>query len=331
MNKVERIKAALAGETCDQLPYSFWSHLPQYDLDPVLLAEKTYEFFKTYDIDFVKTMNNGMYPVEDYNCTIDFSGIEKGGVAEIVSTPIQTIDDWKKLTPTDITGKALQRELKSLKLLLDKVQGEAPVVFTLFSPITIANKLSNNQLLDHIKTGETETIHEALAHIADTTAELAREAIRLGAAGVFFATQLSSYNVTDEATYEEFGVPYDLKVLEAASEGWFNILHAHGDNIMYRLLKEYPTQVFNWHVWETLPELEEARDTTDKTLMGGLNRMDITHSDFNSLHNQIYQCLKILNGKGHILTPGCVIRYPLNDEVLKYIKDTKMAIEASLR
>lgn len=48
MTKKERIQAAIVGEKPDKLPYSFWTHLPGIDLNPELLAEKTYEFYKKY-------------------------------------------------------------------------------------------------------------------------------------------------------------------------------------------------------------------------------------------------------------------------------------------
>ena len=32
---------------------------------------------KKYDFDFVKTMNNGMYAIEDFGCTVDYSEIVK--------------------------------------------------------------------------------------------------------------------------------------------------------------------------------------------------------------------------------------------------------------
>ena len=47
MTKRERIQAAVKGTKPDKLPYSLWTHLPGIDLDPALLAEKTYEFYKT--------------------------------------------------------------------------------------------------------------------------------------------------------------------------------------------------------------------------------------------------------------------------------------------
>ena len=71
--------------------------------------------------------------------------------------------------------------------------------------------------------------------------------------------------------YEEYGVPYDMEVLEAAKDGWMNTIHAHGPNIMLELLKNYPVDVFNWHAWETYPAVDEASLVTGKCLMGGLN------------------------------------------------------------
>lgn len=329
MNKRERIYAAVTGEKPDSLPYSFWSHLPGIDHDPVLLAEETYKFFKTYDIDFIKTMNNGMYAIEDFGCKIDYSEIKSGGVAKLISTPVKSGKDWGKLAVCPIDQGSLARELLSLKLLLEKVKNDnVPVLFTVFSPITTADKLSGHQLISHIAEGYGDAVKNALKVIAETTANVAQEALRLGADGVFFASQLSTYDAMTPQQYMEYGKPYDLAVLEAAKDGWFNTLHAHGNNIMFEVLRDYPVPVFNWHAWETLPELDEVRDLTGKCLMGGLQRMDITNHKKNEIQHQIYECLRLTGGRNHILTPGCVIRYPLDQEILSFVKTTKDYVES---
>lgn len=78
MTKKERIQAAIHGDAVDHVPYSLWTHLPGIDLDPARNAEHTYDFYKKYDVDILKTMNNGMYSVEDFGVTTDFSDIAKG-------------------------------------------------------------------------------------------------------------------------------------------------------------------------------------------------------------------------------------------------------------
>ena len=145
-----------------------------------------------------------------------------------------------------------------------------PVIFTVFSPITIADKLSGKKMLSHIREGHGELVKKALEVITETTKHVAAEAIRLGADGVFFASQMSTYDAMTTEEYLEYGKPYDLEVLKAAVDGWFNTIHAHGNNIMFDVLKDYPVSVFNWHAGETLPALDEAFFLSGKCLMGGL-------------------------------------------------------------
>ena len=51
--KKERIYNAVNGLKTDRQPYAMWTHLPGIDLDPVKLAETTYQFYKEYDIDLI--------------------------------------------------------------------------------------------------------------------------------------------------------------------------------------------------------------------------------------------------------------------------------------
>ena len=329
MTKKERIQAAISGEAVDHVPYSLWTHLPMIDLDPVSNAEQTYDFYKKYDVDILKTMNNGMYSVEDFGAKTDFRDVPKGGVARITETPVKAPEDWLKLRPVSVNEGALAREQKYLKLLLNKTKGEVPVVFTVFSPLTTANKLCPS-MMDHIREGHGDKVKAALKVITETTCALVQRVIELGADGIFFATQLSSYNLTEESFYREYGMPYDLAVLSASS-GWCNVLHAHGKNIMFPLLRKYPVQVFNWHAWESLPEIAEAQLMTGRCIMAGLERMDITEHHKNEIEREIYETLKQTGGRKVILSPGCVIRYPLDEEMLFFVRKAKEEIEGKMR
>ena len=329
MTKRERITAAIHGEPVDRVPYSLWSHLPMIDLDPGTNAEHTYDFYKTYDVDILKTMNNGMYSIEDFGAHVDYSDIPKGGVARIVDTPIQQPEDWKKVQPASLHQGALAREQRYLKLLLDKTKGEVPVVFTIFSPLTTANKLCPH-MMDHIRDGHGDLVKQALKAITETTCGLVQRVIELGADGIFFATQLSSYDKMEESLYREYGMPYDLAVL-SASQGWCNVLHAHGKNIMFPILRKYPVQIFNWHAWESLPDIHQAQVMTGKCIMAGLERMDITEKHKNEIEHQIYETLRQTGGKKVILSPGCVIRYPLDTDMLSFVRKAKEEIEKAVR
>lgn len=331
MTKKELVKAAIQGEAMKQVPYAIWSHMPDVDRDVPAIVARTYNFYKTYDVDVVKTMNNGMYSVEDFGCEIDFSDVPKGGVAKIVSTPIEKGEDWLAIKEVPITEGALKRELTYLEQLLEKLEGEeVPIVFTVFSPITTANKLCGGKIWEYIKDGYGPQIHEALKAISNTTKKLVEKAIEIGADGIFFATQMSCYGICDEELFREYGATYDKEVL-SASKGWCNVLHCHGNDIMFDVLKEYPVQIFNWHAWESLPTVEEVSHLLgNKAIMGGIDRMDITNKHKNNVRHQIYETIKQTGGKHLILAPGCVIRYPLDEHMLAYVKQVKDEVEKVL-
>ena len=188
--------------------------------------------------------------------------------------------------------------------------------------------LSNEEFYARLRTAET------LPTTAQVNPEefISRFQAHVGAGdqvvGIFLASQMSSYDKCTDRQYLEYGKPYDLRVLEAAGKGWMNTIHCHGDHIMFHILKDYPVQVFNWHAWESLPALDEAYALTGKCLMGGLSRTDITQQNRGAIQNQIFQCFKLLGGRHQILTPGCVIRYPLDDDMLSFIGTTRNEIEA---
>lgn len=328
MNKNEKMRQAISGHKQETIPFSFWTHLPDIDRQPKKLAEASFQLYKDYDLDFIKTMNNGMYAVEDYGTSIDFSEVAKGGVAKVVETPIKENLDWTKLDKLEVaTANALQRELTHLKELLKLVDGQAPVIMTIFSPLTTADKLAQGRLAKLLEQDDASYLHQALEHIASTTADLAKQAIDLGAAGVYFASQMSSYEKLTAEQYKTYGVPYDLQVLEGASAGWFNAIHIHGNDIMFDLVKDYPVQVFNWHIWETLPALKEGLDYTNKCVMGGIARMDITNDRYNELRSQIYQSIISTKGRGLILTPGCGIRHPFSETTIRFLQQVKTETE----
>ena len=94
--------AAAAGEDAAEAGVLVLLHGGEVQVLDCLLYT-SYEFYKKYDFDFVKTMNNGMYAIEDFGCTVDYSEIVKGGVAKVVSTPISCAADWRKLTAVSYT------------------------------------------------------------------------------------------------------------------------------------------------------------------------------------------------------------------------------------
>lgn len=323
MKKIDRVRAALAGARLDRPPYGFWTHMPGIDLDPDRLAAETAVFASRYDLDFVKSMSNGLYCVEDWGAKCDFSEIERGGVARVVFPAVGAAGDWEKLGDVDVEAGAFGRELRHLTRLVQCVGPDVPVLATVFSPLTIASKLSNGMHRDHLALAP-QSMARGLDIITPVTCRFAQAAIARGCAGIFFAIQDASYDVLDESSYRKFGEPRDRQVLAAARSagGWFNVVHMHGENVMFNLLSDYGADALNWHIGETPPPIRDYRAASGtRAIVGGLQRGHITRRDFTAIRGDVERSMAESGGRGILLAPACVIRHPVDDATLRRTAD----------
>ena len=312
----------LFGERADRGPlFSFWTHFPLADMDASLLAEATIALQRDFDLDLVKTAPNGMYAIEDFGVEIDFSQVPQGGVARVAHTPFRDVEDWARLPDVDIFSGAFARELLSLGLVRQALPN-IPIVFTLFSPMTIAAKLSAGRIHGQIAAGGGSPIHAALQRLTDMTCAYARAALDAGADGIFFAHQDTGRHLLSHDAFSEYVAPYDIEVLAAASSGKFNILHIHGEQIRFRELQDYPVQAINWHSWETLPSVVAGALTSGKCVVGGIDRRSITSNDIPAIGNQIAAALEAMAPVGDLLlAPSCTIRAGFDPATIKSMRD----------
>ena len=85
-----------------------------------------------------------------------------------------------------------------------------------------------------------------------------------GADGVFFASQTANEGYLTRAEYQEFAKKYDLVVLDAAKgRSWFNILHLHGEKVMFDEVLDYPVQALNHHDREAGPSLAVKKENNE--------------------------------------------------------------------
>jgi uroporphyrinogen decarboxylase len=117
MHKKERVQAALKLQPVDRPPYGFWTHMPGVDLDAVALSEATLTFARRYDLDFIKSMPNNLFAVEDWGCVCDYSEISSGGTGKVTKYGVTEAEDWRRLASLDLSAGAMGRELEHLRTL----------------------------------------------------------------------------------------------------------------------------------------------------------------------------------------------------------------------
>lgn len=297
MNKKERIRAAIAGEPCDTVPMAFWLPSRFSEGAPEAAAGKAWDFASAFDADLAVTVNGSAYSAEDYTAP-DF--VKNGGVSYS-----RDPSDWERLGEASVNRGALARELKGLKLLLEKAGG-TPVLFRVMSPLATAAMLAPH-IWEDIRRGNGAKVKEALAAITETTCALVQRANLLGADGIFFEAPLADYEKLSENFYREYGAPYDRAAL-SASQGWCNVLRGGETNVMFPLLRKYPAEIFSWDASQSLPTLAEARDLTGKCVMAGLSRRHLEFGMKNHVEHDLYRALKTTRGRGLILSAGAAVQ-----------------------
>jgi uroporphyrinogen decarboxylase len=317
MTSRERLFAAIAGKQVDRPPISLWQHLPERDQTAVDLAAATLDWHRQYGVDFVKFMPPGDYPVIDWGAESVYQG-SKSGTRTTVKIPVSSVEDWSNLEPISAGDGFNGMILDAVGRARAALPTEIPLLHTVFSPLTIAMKLSNGKAIEHLRSHPAE-IHAALATIREVTAVMAGASLAAGADGLFFATQCADHNLMDEVEYRDFGLHYDLDVLSSLPGKAIVLLHMHGESPMFQLVDRYPAQIVNWHDQRASPSLGEGQHRSGICVAGGINERTIATASPEQIVETAKAAAGELGGRSVVIAPGCVIPLDTPHELIATI------------
>jgi uroporphyrinogen decarboxylase len=273
MSRRERIAAALERRPVDRVPYAFWRHFPRVDRNPAALAQTTLRFQERYGNDFLKLTPAGGYAVEAWGC-VEGQEERPDGHRPCGMCAVRDADDWKKIRPLDpgaSPGYVDQIET-IVRMGFDKRIGDAPVLPTLFSPLSLARKLSGTRLDGDLRE-RPALVRDALEAITETLIRFASLALDEGVAGIFYSIQAASRALHTDEQYAELGEPYDRRVLESvAGRSILTIIHCHGTELMFDRLATLPGHAWNWDDRATAPSLEDGQRHVPGAVVGGLHQ-----------------------------------------------------------
>ena len=302
----ERIQACLNGEKTDRTPIALWRHFPVDDQDPEQLAASTLHFQNTYDFDIVKVTPASSFMVKDSGVEDQWMGDSEGS-RRYTKRVIQNPGDWEKLAVLDPDSPHLAGQLACLRLIRQNLSLETPLIQTIFNPLSQAKNLAGNDLLiQHIREYP-EAVMKGLDTIAKSTARFVESVCEVGVDGIFYAMQHAQADLLSLDEYISFGVPHDQQALEPASDLWCNMLHLHGKEVYFSLLRFYNFQVVNWHDRETYPTLAEAQSLFNGALCGGLRQDTLVLEDQAKVKEEAEDAIKQTKGQRFILGTGCVV------------------------
>jgi uroporphyrinogen decarboxylase len=312
MTKWERVEAALHGADVDRIPISLWKHYHLQDRAPGQLAEVTIALHRQFDTDLIKLTPSGLYPIQDWGATIRF-GSDDDFLPLAVLPVISSAGDWEALPRLDVNKGALRRELETIHHVATALDGSAPFMMTLFSPLNIAYKLcgdrvSGELVVEYMRHAPRQ-LHAGLSLICDIVIEYAAACLEAGAPGIFFATQMATTDLMTREEFVEFGVAYDLRVLESLlGKSSVTMLHVCKQNLMFDLVADYPVDVINWAARTSGTGLADARRLTEKPLAGGLSLDTLASGTEEDVLAEVRAAIAEVGRRGFILAPDCVIK-----------------------
>jgi uroporphyrinogen decarboxylase len=309
MSRRDRILAAVRREPVDRVPYAVWRHFPAVDHSPAGLAQTTLRFQERYGSDFIKITPASGWAVAAWGCE-ENDVVHPDGHRGCLRCAVEGPEDWRKirrLDPGSADGYASQLET-IIRMGFDRRVGDAPVVPTLFSPLSLARKLSGQRLPTDLRE-HPDLVVAALEEITETVVRFAERALQEGVSGIFYSVQTASRDVLSEEDYARFGEPYDRRVLESVgARSSFTILHAHGTGLMFDRLATLPAHAWNWEDRATPPPLAEGKAKVTGAVIGGLHQWrTLREGTAEAAAAEAREAIAQTDGIGLIVGPGCVL------------------------
>lgn len=304
MTKFERVQSAIRGEAVDRVPYSLWYHFRLNPPAGETLANAELEFCAKYDPDLLKVMHDIPYEMP------------------IGMASIHSVDDWGKLPVLAPDKGNFGEQLAALRIIQRRKNDDAPMVDTVFNVFAYAQKISQQQLLNHLRQNP-DAVRVGLERIAQSLAGYAKKLVEEGI-GVYLAVAGASADLATPEEYARYFLPFDEMVLDSAQGASVNVLHIHGENIYFDLLLPLASKahVLSWSNRITAPSIPEARLKYTGCIMAGVDEVNIKSLTAEQVKAQVREAIEQTRGRGIIVAPGCAVPTDTPPELLLAIRES---------
>jgi uroporphyrinogen decarboxylase len=324
MTSRERVRAALEGHAVDRPPVSFWGHVYHRESSAAELVEATLESWREYRWDWVKLNPRKHYHVEPWGVRYRYPGVpDVKPVLE--SWPVHAPEDWACVKAQPPTAGALGEQIESVRLLRQALPADVPLIETVFTPLAVLGEMVETP--EELRTqldSHPGLVRGALEAVTATYEPFVRELLRAGADGIYFATvDWASADLLTPAQYGAWARPFDLRVLAAAADAPFNVLHVCKRRNLLFEFGGYPVAAFSWATTDpTNPTLREALGRLGAAVMGGISQDDALQAAGPGAALAEYAtALAETSGRRWLAAPGCSIPPGTPAENLRAVRD----------
>jgi len=293
MNKRELVLNFFSGNLKNYVPVTAYYHFGQQHLSGNILADLEIEFYKKFNPDILKVMNDYSFITPEKFKTLNNK--------EFIYNLIQN----------DYFIKQYTEQIIALKKIVNSLKEEVVIWDTVFNPwFTIMRHILFKDISSYMKIYKDE-LHILLNYVTDSLIHYIENSIETGVDGIFYSVPASQYFLnTDE--YNEFMKPYDRKIISAVKDKTdIFTLHLHGTgNIYYEdVIQDYSFDCFSWSDKNTSLDLKKAKKIIKAPLMGGIDEAnEFNFRPYQKLEKEIDESISLMKGHQFILAPGCALQ-----------------------
>ena len=308
MTNRQRVLAAVRGEPVDRVPLAFWLHDFAAENEVKTFVAESLRLATTFGWDYLKPQSRAQCFAEAWGLRYMPSGARAVQYTR-THAPCAGSADLRRLRPAEPTAGALGEQLDALRQIRAAV-GDTPIIWTVFSPMMVVPYLLAGGVEQALTIAREEpaALDHALAALAETLAAYARLAVRAGADGLFYATNVARRGLLSPAECRRFQRPWDRRVLDAVGDAPFNVLHVCGAAIHFEEFADYPFHALSWAASEQNVSLAEARRRTGRAVIGGLPAKPLIATLTPAvIAERARAAVAEMGGRGLLLGPECSI------------------------
>lgn len=305
MNKTERFRAMLQGYPVDHVPAGFWFHFEAPFHGGQAMAQRHIDYYRRTDLDILKVMNDS-------------------GYGPIGSFTVHRPADWAALEPTPLSEAHFQSHMEGLAGIVAALQGEAPIITTVFNPYHEAVMILHRSdparypseeaayagLREHLRLDPVPVL-QAMQVITDDIVRFYRACVtEIGIDGIYYSAKGGERAAMSDEEHARWLKPYDLQVLSGVGEvAEYLVGHFCGKGINLERFVDYPVHLANWAHQSNNPTLRQGKAILGGvSILGGLDeRGPLVHGPREALQAEIETVLAEMGAQGFMLGAGCTV------------------------
>ena len=301
-DKIELVDRVLKGEPVGRPPLSIWYHFGVQHGKGTQFARLALDYFRFYDFDFLKVMNDYFYPLPE--------GLDA----------VRTGADLRRIGRFDVERSPWREQFRALEVIAKELKGEAYFIDTVFDPWHTLKRALAGENFVYLMDSEPDAVQEGLGVITENLISYCLRSLDIGSAGIFLSIPASREFMSREQ-FLTFVKPFACRLLEAVfRRGRMNVAHIHGDDLYFDDCLDFPVHVFNW--WDRGPggpSLSSVKERIPGCVMGGIDHKIVTRRTCTFLRDHVREG-RTLGGKDRFfLANGCSIDASVNPRAIRAI------------